>query len=195
MALRSDPYSVLGVHPRASDEEVRAAYRRLVKLHHPDHNGGSRDSARRFEEVQEAYAQITALRKSGAAPPPPRRGPTPPPPPPPPGGVDARLADIEADLRAARTARDRAAQAARQAAARTRGSAGSDRRASDEELGYVTTDDSFGKILSDAREEISSWLSGAEQEEARERPVKQRVSHLVDELDDIVDKLTGRSKK
>jgi DnaJ domain len=193
MASRDDPYTVLGVHPSVSDEELRAAYRRLVKLHHPDHNGGSRDSARRFEEVQEAYAQITRMRTSGAAPPPPpRRGHSPPPPPPPSGDVDARLSDIEADLRAARAARDRAAAAAREAASRTR--TGSNRRASDEELGYVTTDDSLGKILSDAREEISSWLSDA-QEEVRERPVKQRVSHLVDELDDLVDKLTGRSKK
>lgn len=31
-----DPYSVLGVEHTASDEEVRAAYRRLIREHHPD---------------------------------------------------------------------------------------------------------------------------------------------------------------
>lgn len=32
----ADPYSVLGVDPAASDADVRAAYRRLIREHHPD---------------------------------------------------------------------------------------------------------------------------------------------------------------
>ena len=83
-----DPYQVLGVDPGATDTDVRAAYRRLVLKHHPDHNGGSAESARRFEEVQEAYARVRELRAAGAPPraqtPPsgtgtgtPRRGPPP----------------------------------------------------------------------------------------------------------------------
>ncbi len=36
---RSDPYGVLGVSPAASDAEIKAAYRRLVKRHHPDAGG------------------------------------------------------------------------------------------------------------------------------------------------------------
>ena len=36
------------------DDELHAAYRHLVQLHHPDHNNGSPESARRFEAVQEA---------------------------------------------------------------------------------------------------------------------------------------------
>lgn len=35
----SDPYTVLGVGPRASAEEIKAAYRALVKRHHPDAGG------------------------------------------------------------------------------------------------------------------------------------------------------------
>jgi molecular chaperone DnaJ len=66
MAQRAgDPYQVLGVGREASDQEVRSAYRRLVQLHHPDHNGGSAESERRFEEVQEAYARIRELRARG----------------------------------------------------------------------------------------------------------------------------------
>jgi hypothetical protein len=57
-----DPYQTLGVKANASDAELRAAYRRLVQIHHPDHNGGSAESARRFEEVQEAYARVRELR-------------------------------------------------------------------------------------------------------------------------------------
>lgn len=51
----------------------------------------------------------------------------------------------------ARVARERAQRAARRA---TSGS----KRASDEELGYVKTDDSFGKILADGLDEFAEWL-------------------------------------
>ncbi|MGB9185891.1 MAG: J domain-containing protein, partial [Solirubrobacteraceae bacterium] len=59
---RTDPYEILSIRASASDAELRAAYRRAVQRHHPDHNGGSPESARRFEEIQEAYARIRALR-------------------------------------------------------------------------------------------------------------------------------------
>ena len=53
-----DPYAVLGVAPEISDIELRRVYRGLVKRHHPDHNGGSAESAARFAQIQNAYAQI-----------------------------------------------------------------------------------------------------------------------------------------
>ena len=100
MAARApDPYQVLGVSRSASDEEVRSAYRRLAQLHHPDHNGGSREAAAAYK------------------------------------------------------------------------------RPSDEELGYVHTDDTFGKVLADARQELSERLS-----EARQQPIGKTVSELIDEL-------------
>src|SRR3954468_4388501 len=57
---RRDPYEVLGVSRGASKEELHDAYRHLVKLHHPDRNGGSQESARRFAEIQEAYEEVRA---------------------------------------------------------------------------------------------------------------------------------------
>jgi molecular chaperone DnaJ len=66
MPARPDPFATLGVGRNASDAEIRSAYRRLVQLHHPDHNGGSAESARRFEEVQEAYATVRKLRQPGS---------------------------------------------------------------------------------------------------------------------------------
>ena len=35
----ADPYAVLGVSPGATAEEIKAAYRSLVKRHHPDAGG------------------------------------------------------------------------------------------------------------------------------------------------------------
>jgi curved DNA-binding protein CbpA len=151
MASRADPYVVLGVRADASDEEVRSAYRRLVQLHHPDHNHGSAESERRFEEVQEAYAQVRKLRASGA------RAAAPPPPPPRAASdpdLDARLKDMERDLREAHLARERARRAAAEAAA-----SADRKRPSDEELGYIKTDDSFSKIFADAGASLSEQLA------------------------------------
>jgi curved DNA-binding protein CbpA len=220
-----DPYQTLGIPSSAPDEDVRKAYRRLVQKYHPDHNGGSAESERRFEEVQEAYAKIRELRKapprrSAQSPPPPRphsqAGAAGAPPSPRPTfdpDIEARAEALEGELREAHLARERAREAARQAAAEAArraaaeaaadadaepDSAADDARAdawrpgrpSDEELGYIKTDDSFTKILSDARSELSERFS-----EAQGHPVVRRVSDLIDELDELASKLTGDRHK
>jgi curved DNA-binding protein CbpA len=148
-----DPYKVLGVRRDAPDADVRAAYRRLVQLHHPDHNNGSVESARRFEEVQAAYAQVVKLRASQR----PSPGDEPQ------SDVDARIADLERQVREARAARERAERAAAEARRQAARAASGDLREqagrpSDEELGYVTTDDSFTKVLDDAWADFRRWL-------------------------------------
>ena len=50
-----DPYEVLGVAPGASDDEIKAAYRKLAKKYHPDLNGGSAEAEAKMKEVNEAY--------------------------------------------------------------------------------------------------------------------------------------------
>ena len=78
-------------------------------------------------------------------------------PPPTDPDLEQRLAAMERDLLAkARAARERAQRAARDAAATATGAKG--KRASDEELGYIKTDDSFGKILADGLDDIADWL-------------------------------------
>jgi hypothetical protein len=163
-----DPYQVLGVSPDVSDAALRSAYHKLVQLHHPDHNAGSPAAARRFEEVQDAYAQITRLRRTAAGPRPSEAPPTTAPPNP---EVDSRMADLERQVREAHQARERARRAAAEAAART------EKRPSDEELGYVRTDDTFSKLLDDVRTELSEKFA-----QARTHPARERVADLIDEL-------------
>jgi DnaJ family protein C protein 30 len=214
----SDPYKVLGVPHSATDAEIRAAYRRQVQLTHPDHNGGSPESTRRFEEVQEAYALIRKLqqgtgassatrggagassaRRRGtgarsarrASPPPPRTEPVDP-------SVEARLAELDRELKRQREAKQQAernAQRIREDALRqAREAARADGDApSDEELGYVTTDDSFSAIFDDAAAEWSKRLSEAKREskqaepeskqakpESKQEPVTERLADLFD---------------
>jgi len=49
-----DPYKVLGVSKDSSDSEIKAAYRKLAKEHHPD-KGGSHE---KFAEINAAYDSI-----------------------------------------------------------------------------------------------------------------------------------------
>ena len=53
-----DPYEVLGVSPGASDDEIKAAYRKLAKKYHPDLNNGSAEAEARMKEVNEAYTLL-----------------------------------------------------------------------------------------------------------------------------------------
>ena len=53
-----DPYSVLGLTPDASDEEVKRAYRALAKKYHPDMNPGDQHAAEMMNRINAAYDQI-----------------------------------------------------------------------------------------------------------------------------------------
>jgi DnaJ-class molecular chaperone len=49
-----DYYEVLGVPRTASDKEIKAAFRKLARQHHPDVNPGDPEAAERFKEINEA---------------------------------------------------------------------------------------------------------------------------------------------
>jgi molecular chaperone DnaJ len=50
-----DPYKILGVDRKASQDEIKKAHRRLVRRYHPDRNPGDAASEEKFKEVQAAY--------------------------------------------------------------------------------------------------------------------------------------------
>jgi len=50
----SDPYTVLGVSRTASEGEIRKAFRKLAKKHHPDLNPGDKEAEAKFKEISQA---------------------------------------------------------------------------------------------------------------------------------------------
>lgn len=64
----NDPYSVLGVSPSASDEEIKKAYRDLARKYHPDNyqdNPLADLAQEKMKSINEAYDTITKARASG----------------------------------------------------------------------------------------------------------------------------------
>ncbi len=51
-------YSILGVDEKASQEEIKKAYRKMSLLHHPDRNANSEDSVKKFQTISEAFENI-----------------------------------------------------------------------------------------------------------------------------------------
>ena len=63
MAAVKDPYKTLGVDRKASDEEIKKAYRKLARQYHPDRNPGDKSAEERFKEVQQANAILSDPQK------------------------------------------------------------------------------------------------------------------------------------
>ena len=54
-----DYYKILGVERSATADEIKKAYRKLARKHHPDVNPGDKDAEQRFKEINEAHEVLT----------------------------------------------------------------------------------------------------------------------------------------
>ncbi|MGD2045454.1 MAG: molecular chaperone DnaJ [Gemmatimonadota bacterium] len=62
-APSKDFYQILGVPEKASQDDIKKAYRKLAKKHHPDANPGDAGAAERFKEIGEAYSVLSDAEK------------------------------------------------------------------------------------------------------------------------------------
>jgi DnaJ-class molecular chaperone len=53
-----DYYKILGVDKKASEKEIKSAYRKLARKYHPDVNPGDKTAETRFKEINEANAVL-----------------------------------------------------------------------------------------------------------------------------------------
>ena len=60
-----DPYKIIGVERSASEDEIRTAYRKLAKKHHPDLNPGKAEAEEKFKQISTAYALLSDAEKRG----------------------------------------------------------------------------------------------------------------------------------
>ena len=61
--MNQDYYKTLGVDRNADADEIRKAYRRLARKHHPDLNPGDKSAEEHFKKVQEAYDVLSEPKK------------------------------------------------------------------------------------------------------------------------------------
>ena len=61
-----DPYKVLGVDRKASQEEIKKAYRKLARTYHPDLHPGDKTAEERFKEIGQAHDTLSDPEKRKA---------------------------------------------------------------------------------------------------------------------------------
>jgi molecular chaperone DnaJ len=63
MTAKRDYYEILGLSRNATDQEIKAAYRKLALKYHPDRNPGDKEAEESFKEAAEAYEVLRDSQK------------------------------------------------------------------------------------------------------------------------------------
>jgi curved DNA-binding protein CbpA len=61
--MPTDYYEVLGVQKSASESDIKQAYRRLARTHHPDVSADKANAEAKFKEINEAYSILSDQQK------------------------------------------------------------------------------------------------------------------------------------
>jgi len=64
--MSKNPYDILGVSKTASDDEIKAAYRKLAKKHHPDLNPDDKSAEEKFKDISAAHVFLIDKKKRAA---------------------------------------------------------------------------------------------------------------------------------
>ena len=58
-----DYYSILGINHNASEKEIKQAFRKLARKHHPDVNPGDKNAEEKFKQISEAHEVLSDPKK------------------------------------------------------------------------------------------------------------------------------------
>ena len=65
--MARDYYGLLGVDSNASETEIKRAYRKLARKHHPDVNPGDKKAEEKFKEISEANDVLSDENREGCS--------------------------------------------------------------------------------------------------------------------------------
>ncbi|KAJ7158552.1 hypothetical protein C8R46DRAFT_957180 [Mycena filopes] len=61
--MGADYYKLLGIDKSATEAEIKSAYKKMALKWHPDRNGGSEESSKKFKEISEAFEVLSDSNK------------------------------------------------------------------------------------------------------------------------------------